>query len=177
MLAVTAIRARHKGVASSDRLIAAVIAAHAAADALLHGLRPAPARRAGGVAGRRKPATRGWTPAGKRLFWGWSAIYVWLFVNAPVAASIHISLIVPALSIMAVAQCMRVLRPRSVRAARSDPESPMDRAVSRIGFNFYGRTRGITLNQILAHPESLRPAFDPHAPAGFSTTRRGEVAR
>jgi hypothetical protein len=125
VLGYAVIRARRIGEASSDRLIAAVIGAMPVVmpyymdyDLMLLAvpavLLAAEAIREGGL-----------DAIGKWLIWGWMALYLWLFVNAGVADATRFNVLVPALAVMAVAQCIRALRSESVEFVTASPDSPM----------------------------------------------------
>jgi alpha-1,2-mannosyltransferase len=124
VLAYTAMRARRMGLATGDRFIAAVIGSmpllmpyYMDYDLMLLAvpavLFAADALREGRV-----------DSIGKRLFIAWIALYVWLFFNATLVAVIRINVAVPALSIMAIAQCIRVLRTRPASETEEYPTIP-----------------------------------------------------
>ncbi|HEX4125924.1 MAG TPA: glycosyltransferase family 87 protein [Tepidisphaeraceae bacterium] len=124
LLAWTVIRAKRTGGAHGDRLIAAMIGAmplvmpyYMDYDLLLLAvpavLLAAEACGEGGL-----------DPIGKGLRLAWMALYAWLFFNATFADITHFDITVPALSIMAISQCLRVLRP-ALAIAEAQPVSPM----------------------------------------------------
>jgi alpha-1,2-mannosyltransferase len=128
MLAYTAVRAKRNGLATGDRFIAAVVSSmpllmpyYMDYDLLLLAapvvLLAADGLRNGGL-----------DRIGKRLFIAWIALYVWLFFNATFVDVIRINLAVPALSIMAIAQCVRVLRTKPAVENEEYPTIPGFRA-------------------------------------------------